>query len=140
MPTLILNLLPTVLLTLTASTRFYLLNQKIFIIHYSSFRLLCSLSLLLHFYAYESNLQWHISSHSKAIYLIYIQLNRLVILSKPISPEANNISVRTPDIPGALPFFILVFKVDLTLYLFVVEVQLLDLLRLNFPYYQGTLH
>ena len=79
-------------------------------------------------------------AHSKAIYLIYIQLNRLVILSKPISPEANNISVRTPDIPGALPFFILVFKVDLTLYLFVVEVQLLDLLRLNFPYYQGTLH
>ena len=68
-----------------------------------------------------------------------MQLKRLVIISKPASPEVNNISVTTPDVPGALPFFILV-KADFTLSLFVVEVQILDLLTLHYLCLKGTLH
>ena len=44
-----------------------------------------------------------------------ILFQRIVILSKPASSEANSISVTTLDVPEAFPFFILV-KVDLTLF------------------------
>ena len=47
--------------------------------------------------------------HSEGILFSFnMQLKRLVILSKAASPEANSIYVKRPDVPGALPFFILV--------------------------------
>ena len=78
-------------------------------------------------------------SHSVGILFSFnMQLKRLVI-SKPASPEANNISVMALDVPGALHFFILA-KADFILYLFVVEMQMLHLLTLNFLWPKGTLH
>ena len=53
-------------------------------------------------------------SHSEGILFSFnIHLKRLVILSKAASPDANSIYVTTPDVPGALHFFILV-KYDFT--------------------------
>ena len=54
-------------------------------------------------------------SHSEGIlFSLNIQLKRLVIVSKPVSPKANNISVTKPDVSEVLPFFILV-NADFTL-------------------------
>ena len=81
-----------------------------------------------------------VSDSEGILFSFNIQFKGVIILSKPLSPEANNISITIPDVPEALLSSFYLRQLSHSLYLFVGEVQLLDLLRPNFLYPKGTLH